>query len=130
MGGGRQVLKSNATATEFDPIDSWSCYSKDGRDLLSDWAHEKSSRQLYHAIVQNNEQLRSLDLNKVEYLLGIFANSHIKMDWERETGPKGQPSLDEMTVAAIKVLQKSLNGYVLVVISKNHTTHKKTYGIQ
>lgn len=115
MGGGRQMLKSNATGTEFDPLDTWSGQRKDGRDLIEAWRKDKLSRKVAFDIVQNNEQLSRVDARNVEYLLGIFANGHISMDWNREKSAKGQPSLEEMTVAALKILQKSKHGYVLVV---------------
>lgn len=115
MGGGRQGMKSNVSATEFDPIDEWACRSNDGRDLLTAWAEDKMARKVSHQVVQNNEELSKIDYEKVEFVLGIFANGHIKMDWEREKGPLGQPSLENMTLAAIKILSKSPNGFVLVV---------------
>ncbi|CAK9801399.1 Alkaline phosphatase, tissue-nonspecific isozyme [Anthophora plagiata] len=115
MGGGRQMMKSNATGTQFDPIDTWAGQRKDGRDLIEEWRKDKVSRKLSSDIVQNNEELLRVDAKKVDYLLGIFANGHINMDWNRERGPKGQPSLEEMTVSALKILQKSKRGYLLVV---------------
>ncbi|XP_014603331.1 PREDICTED: alkaline phosphatase [Polistes canadensis] len=115
MGGGRQTLRSNVKSGKYDPIDTWACYSTDGRDLIRDWAKDKQERKIAFKVVENNEQLSMVDTEKVEYLFGIFANGHIKMDWEREKGPEGQPSLEEMTVTALKVLNKSKNGYVLVV---------------
>lgn len=115
MGGGRQTLKSNVSASEFDPIDSWACYRQDGRDLIAEWIRDKSSRDLAYSVVQNNEELSRLDIDNVDYLLGIFANGHIEMDWKRERGPKGQPSLEEMTVTALRILQKSKQGYFLMV---------------
>lgn len=115
MGGGRQMLKSNVSASEFDPIDSWACYRQDGRDLIAEWIRDKSSRDLAYSVVQNNEELSRLDTDNVDYLLGIFANGHIEMDWKRERGPKGQPSLEEMTVTALRILQKSKQGYFLMV---------------
>lgn len=115
MGGGRQVLKSNVSASEFDPIDTWACYRQDGRDLIADWTRDKFNKNLAYSVVKNNEELSRLDVNNVNYLLGIFANGHLEMDWKRERGPKGQPSLEEMTVAALQILQKSKQGYFLMV---------------
>ncbi|XP_033336693.2 alkaline phosphatase [Megalopta genalis] len=115
MGGGRQVLKTNATGTEFDPIDTWAGSRQDGRDLIEEWRKEKTARNVPFAVVQNNEELFKLNTDKVDYVLGIFANGHISMDWKREKGPKGQPSLEEMTVAALKILRRSKKGYLLVV---------------
>ncbi|XP_076763625.1 alkaline phosphatase, tissue-nonspecific isozyme [Xylocopa sonorina] len=115
MGGGRQMMKSNATATEFDPIDTWAGHREDGRDLIEQWRQDKRSRKLSFDVVQNNEQLSKVDVDKTDFLLGIFANGHISMDWNREKGPKGQPSLEEMTVTALRILQKCKNGFLLVV---------------
>jgi len=115
MGGGRQVMKSNVSAGEFDPIDTWACYRRDGRDLIDDWIKDKSRRNLAYSVIQNNEELSRVDTNSVDYLLGIFANGHIATDWKRERGPKGQPSLEEMTVTALRILQRSARGYFLMV---------------
>nr|CAI5860844.1 unnamed protein product [Callosobruchus analis] len=46
MGGGRQCLQSDVEGSPADPIDTWSCYSKDGRDLIRDWTAEKSRRKV------------------------------------------------------------------------------------
>ncbi|KAL6259881.1 hypothetical protein P5V15_009791 [Pogonomyrmex californicus] len=115
MGGGRQVMKSNVSASEFDPIDNWACYRQDGRDLINDWTKDKAKRKLAYKVVQNNEELSKVDVKNVDYLLGIFANGHLEMDWKRQRGPKGQPSLEEMTVTALRILQKSKQGYFLMV---------------
>ncbi|XP_014295150.1 alkaline phosphatase [Microplitis demolitor] len=115
MGGGRQMLKSNVTGTKIDPIDTWACYSSDGRNLIEDWAGDKALKKARHQIVQNNKQLRAVDPDDVDFLMGIFANGHLNMDWERVDGPEGQPSLEEMTTMAIKVLRKAPKGFLLVV---------------
>jgi len=115
MGGGRQTMKSNVSASEFDPLDMWACYRQDGRDLIEDWTKDKSKRKLAYSVVQNNEELSRVDVDNVDYLLGVFANSHIEMDWKRKRGPRGQPSLEEMTVTALRILQKSKEGYLLMV---------------
>lgn len=114
------MLKSNATGTEFDPIDEWAGQRWDGRDLIEEWKRDKKSRKLSFDVVRNNEELSRVNVDKIDYLLGIFANGHIGMDWNREKGPKGQPSLEEMTVKALKMLQKSKNGYLLVVFSPRY----------
>ncbi|XP_057320789.1 alkaline phosphatase-like [Microplitis mediator] len=115
MGGGRQMLKSNVTGTKIDPIDTWACYSSDGRNLIEDWARDKALKNARHQVVQNNKQLRAVDPDDVDFLMGIFANGYLNMDWERVDGPEGQPSLEEMTTMAIKVLRKAPKGFLLVV---------------
>lgn len=70
MGGGRQCLLSNVTATDTDPIDSWACYSTDGRDLIADWRQDKTISNLKHAVVQNNKELNDLVADNVDYVMG------------------------------------------------------------
>lgn len=70
MGGGRQCLVSNVSDTQADPVDTWSCYSTDGRDLIHDWRIDKQQRHLRHAVVQNNDDLNNLNANNVDYVLG------------------------------------------------------------
>nr|CAH7720610.1 unnamed protein product [Callosobruchus chinensis] len=114
MGGGRQCLQSDVEGSPADPIDTWSCYSKDGRDLIGDWIDDKSRRNVSFQVLQNNEELQKTN-SDADYTLGIFANGHLKMDFERDRGPKGMPSLLNMTETAIKILKKRSNGYVLMV---------------
>ncbi|CAG9832093.1 unnamed protein product [Diabrotica balteata] len=114
MGGGRQCLQSSVPDSPADPVDTWSCYSKDGRDLIADWEKDKEKNGYTYQVVNNNEELQNLDLAK-EFTLGVFANGHLKYDYERDRGPKGMPSLTNMTEKAIQLLQKNKKGYVLMV---------------
>ncbi|KAF5290837.1 hypothetical protein FQA39_LY14599 [Lamprigera yunnana] len=114
MGGGRQCFISNVSGTKDDPIDTWACYSKDGRNLIETWKKDKVDKKVLHAVVTNNGELNDLDLN-TEYVLGIFANGHLKMNHARSVGPEGMPSLTNMTQKALAVLQKNKNGFLLIV---------------
>ncbi|KAF5295155.1 hypothetical protein FQR65_LT10543 [Abscondita terminalis] len=114
MGGGRQCLVSNVTGTFDDPIDTWSCFSKDGRNLIDDWKKMKMASGVSHSVVTNNRDLNSLNLN-TEYVLGIFANGHLKMNHKRNPNPEGMPSLTDMTEKAIRLLQGNKNGFILMV---------------
>ncbi|KAK4874693.1 hypothetical protein RN001_014053 [Aquatica leii] len=114
MGGGRQCLVSDVTGTSDDPIDTWSCFSRDGRNLIEDWKISKSKSGVSHAVVANNNDLNTLKLN-TEYVLGIFANGHLKMNHERNPAPHGMPSLTNMTEKAILLLQNNRNGFFLMV---------------
>ncbi|KAF9823389.1 hypothetical protein SFRURICE_006602 [Spodoptera frugiperda] len=121
MGGGRQQLVSNATGTDEDPISTspWTCYRQDGRNLIEQYKTDKETRGLKHSVVMNNQELRELNVNETDYLLGIFSNEHLSYEHERNKGPEGMPSLAEMVRAAIKVLQKNENGYFLMVEGGN-----------
>jgi alkaline phosphatase len=113
MGGGRQCLVSGVQGAVNDPVDDSSCRSMDGRNLIADWQADKTRRRLNHALVNRTEDLESLD--GVDYLLGIFSNGHIPYDDRRDKTPLGQPSLAEMTEAALQVLMRDDRGFVLVV---------------
>lgn len=115
MGGGRQCLQTNITNSDADPIDTWSCRRKDNRDLIRVWLDDKKKRNLSHKLVENTGNLRATDTTDADYVLGIFANGHLKMEWNRDKSSVGMPSLLDMTTTAIKILQKNPNGFVLVV---------------
>lgn len=72
MGGGRQQLVSNATGTDEDPISTspWTCYRQDGRNLIEQYKTDKETRGLKHSVVMNNQELRELNVNETDYLLG------------------------------------------------------------
>ncbi|XP_004928146.3 alkaline phosphatase [Bombyx mori] len=119
LGGGRQVLVSNSTGTKEDPLDTWSCIRKDGKDLIKEYQKDKHDRGLRYSYVSNNKQLKGFDVDQTDYLLGIFANGHLKYEHERNKGPEGMPSISDMVEAAIKVLRKNKNGYFLMVEGGN-----------
>lgn len=118
MGGGRQVLQSNVSGSEADPIDTWACYSQDGRDLIADWVEEKIARNVSYALVGNSGELENLNL-RADFVLGVFANGHLKMEHERDRGAEGMPSLSNMTAQALQVLRRNEKGFVLVVSCHN-----------
>ncbi|XP_030385710.1 alkaline phosphatase [Scaptodrosophila lebanonensis] len=115
MGGGRQMLVSNVTDTPEDPLDTWAGHATDGRNLIKDWQNQKSGDGARHAIIQNNGELRNLNAQDVDYVLGIFANGHLKYDHERNLSDTGMPSLSNMTLKALEVLGNSDKGFLLVV---------------
>ncbi|XP_030745209.1 alkaline phosphatase-like isoform X2 [Sitophilus oryzae] len=119
MGGGRQCLVSNVQNSSADPIDTWACISTEvGRDLISDWKTDKEVRRATYQLLENNQDLENMN-ESAEFTLGIFANGHLKLEHERDKGPEGMPSLSMMTEAAIKLLKKNGNGYVLMVEGGN-----------
>ncbi|CAG2063650.1 unnamed protein product, partial [Timema podura] len=104
MGGGRQSLNTNLTLGPEDPLDTWSCRREDGLQLTRTWQEDKAERGARYALLNNTGDLTRLDASNVDYVLGIFANGHLKYDFERDRSPEGMPSLSQMTSVAIKVL--------------------------
>lgn len=73
MGGGRQCLVSNVTGTDADPIDTWSCRRKDGRNLIEDWAGLRQERLESYSVVSNSGELAAVDPQD-QFVMG-------KIDW-------------------------------------------------
>lgn len=83
----------------------------DGRNLIEHWVHSKKNKNATY--VTDKSGLDDLDIPDTDYLLGLFAPSHMEYNVDRD--PEKQPSLAEMTEKAIKMLQKEKNGYFLFV---------------
>jgi alkaline phosphatase len=113
FGGGRQCLVSNVTGTTSDPIDTWACYRSDGRNLINLWETQKASENARFKVVSNRKELQKLDTKSLDYVLGVFNNGFMKYEYERDG--KVDPSLADMTIAAIDILDKGENGFLLVV---------------
>lgn len=65
-------MKSNITATEEDPRDTWACSRDDGKDLVQQWEQHKRELGATYAQLTNTQDLDSLDTHNVDYILGIF----------------------------------------------------------
>ena len=70
MGGGRQSLLSNVSSTPDDPISSWACSRSDGRNLIQEYKKDKEDRKLRYSVVSNNRELKEVDVDNTDYLLG------------------------------------------------------------
>ncbi|KAI5750422.1 hypothetical protein M8J76_015492 [Diaphorina citri] len=115
MGGGRQCMITNSSFSPRDPEDEWSCKRRDGKDLVQEWALDKTRRGYSYKYVTHTEELDMLNVDKTDFLLGIFANGHTKMEHDRDKSPTGTPSLEQMTSTALQMLMKSKAGFLLVV---------------
>lgn len=49
---------------------------------------------------------------------GLFESSHMQYEYQRDTGPNGEPSLAEMTQKAIEILGRNDKGFFLLVEGK------------
>lgn len=79
----------------------------DGKDLVTQL---KANGYTYTA---NATEFRAVNAANTNKLLGLFTNSH--MAWELDRNPALEPSLSEMTSTAIDVLAKSNKGFYLMV---------------
>ena len=107
LGGGRGEF---TTVEQRDPeYDDKVGQRLDGRDLVGEWqrVHPRG------AYVWNREQLQAA--KDAPALLGLFEHDHMQYEHDRNKGPQGEPSLSELTLAAIHALSRDPDGYVLMV---------------
>lgn len=107
LGGGR---------SKFLPVDVTDEDGKrgerlDGLNLIDEWRIEKES--VGGVYVHDKNGLKNCNFNKTNYLLGLFGSDHL--DYHLEADHDKQPTLAEMTEAAVKVLSKNPNGFFLFV---------------
>nr|XP_022916369.1 alkaline phosphatase-like [Onthophagus taurus] len=107
MGGGRrEMIPEDSIDEEFT-----NGTRKDGKNLINQWITDKSNENAKY--VWNRTSLLQLE-ESPDYLLGLFEGSHCKYHLDAD---EEDPSLSEMTEAAIKVLSKKRNqqGFFLFV---------------
>ncbi len=113
LGGGRMMFM---TAEQSDPEEAFrKGLRRDGRDLIKAWqARYPSGRYVW-----NSAQFNALDLRSSGqapgHLLGLFEADHMEFEADRARDTAGEPSLAEMTRAAISALQANPNGFFMMV---------------
>jgi len=80
-----------------------------GNDLLSKWKEDGGG------YIETTGELQDLDYKSKDKVLGLFSDSHMDYEVDRDTTRGGQPSLAEMTFGAIKKLQEEKKGFLLMV---------------
>lgn len=83
----------------------------DGRNLMAEWRKAQPKT----AFVSTGTELAALDLDKTGKLVGLFNGDHLSYEYDRVADKEDEPSLAEMTRAAINVLKRGDKGFVLVV---------------
>ncbi len=118
FGGGREYFM---TVEQRDPEEDDKVGSRlDGRNLVGEW----QAKHPNGAYVWNREQLTAArDKSPV---LGLFEYDHLHFDYDRKDDP-GEPSLAELTKAAIERVKASPNGYFLM-IEGGRIDHANHYG--
>lgn len=83
----------------------------DGRNLIEEWT-AKSER---HEFIFDQAGFDAIDFASDKKVLGLFEPSHMQYELDRADDKAGEPSLAEMTRAAITHLSQNDDGYVLMV---------------
>lgn len=107
MGGGR---KNFMPVSQRDPeYDDKVGERLDGRDLVAEWKQRHPGGEY----VWNKAQFDAAPADKP--LLALFEPGHMQYEHDRPRDGAGEPSLAEMTRAAIARLSRDADGYVLLV---------------
>jgi alkaline phosphatase len=112
LGGGRREFYNS---TELD-VENSRGYRGDGRNLVEEWkeVHAEMGKAEY---IWNRQQLKDLDIENTDYVLGLFEADHMRYAVDvRNLGLEAQePTLKDLTETAIKMMQKHENGYLLFI---------------
>ncbi|XP_049875870.1 membrane-bound alkaline phosphatase-like [Pectinophora gossypiella] len=110
LGGGRREFLPNTTLDE----DGTPGRRSDGRDLIAEWRTAQAARGRRAQYVSDLAQLRAAAdaAAPPDALLGLFAASHLP--YHLQAAP-GDPSLADLTEAAIRVLARNPRGFFLFV---------------
>ncbi|XP_046445686.1 alkaline phosphatase-like [Daphnia pulex] len=106
LGGGRTYLTPTTTT---DPETQEAGRRRDGKNLIDQWVTDHPTGKY----VTTRDELVNVDVAGTDFLLGLFSPSH--MEYFLESSAANNPTLEQMTRAAIQMLQKDANGYVLLV---------------
>ncbi|RAI03968.1 alkaline phosphatase [Acuticoccus sediminis] len=103
LGGGRRYFVPEGTETD----EGGKGRRKDGRNLVTE-AKDAGAQYAW-----NTETFKGLNLDGTTPILGLFEDSH--MAYEADRAPEEEPSLEDMTRAAIEYLANNDNGYYLEI---------------
>ncbi|CAK1587351.1 unnamed protein product [Parnassius mnemosyne] len=109
LGGGRREFLPDTVIDEEGTPGRRS----DGKNLIEQWQVDKISRNVSYQYVWNRDQLMSAVESQPDYLLGLFEGSH--MQYHMQANKTTEPSLAELTEAAIKALSRNEKGFFLFV---------------
>ena len=109
---------------------TFDCERLDGRNLVDTFLRKNRTVPGFEnkkgKMVKTRDELLRLDPLDTDYVLGLFSDGHMQYEDVRQD-KQTQPSLPEMTKAAINILKKNKeNGFFLMVEQSNidHAHHK------
>ena len=109
LGGGRSHFLPTDISDPEEPTRGGK--RTDGRNLVREWQAKSDT----HGYVWNAEQFAGTDFSSGARILGLFEQSHMQYEVDRPADIAKEPSVAEMTEAAINRLSLDEDGYVLMV---------------
>ncbi|MCO7223926.1 alkaline phosphatase [Pleionea sp. CnH1-48] len=114
MGGGRRhFLPKDVSFNSSDAVSSVEGDRTDGRDLTAEW----KAKYPAGTYVYDQAGFNTIDTETTNNLFGLFNESHMQYEADRQNDVAGEPSLTEMTEKAIQVLDNNDKGFFLTVES-------------
>jgi len=114
LGGGRRhFLPKDESFNSPDAGSAVEGDRTDSRDLTSEW-QERYADGVY---VYDQAGFDSLDTASTNKLFGLFNESHMQYEADRDNDIAGEPSIEQMTETALNILKKNNKGFFLMVES-------------
>lgn len=114
MGGGRRhFLPKDQAFNSGDQTSAVEGDRTDGRDLTAEWQQRFPAGEY----VIDQAGFDAIEADRTDKLLGLFNESHMRYENDRENDILGEPSLSEMTGKAIDILDNNRKGFFLTVES-------------
>lgn len=109
LGGGRQMfMRADQADPEYPEVQG---LREDGRDLIAEW----QARHPDGAYAWDQASFEAIDFDSVDKVFGLFQPGHMQYEHDRPQDAAGEPSLAQMTAAAIRRLQRGPKGFLLIV---------------
>ena len=109
LGGGRRNFLPAGTI-DFEYDDKFGS-REDGRNLVEEWVSQAGDKGVF---VFDAAGFNEIDFSKDHRILGLFEPSHMQYELDR-VDAENEPSIADMTAAAIKRLSQHEDGYVLMI---------------
>ncbi|WP_159821883.1 alkaline phosphatase [Colwellia sp. 20A7] len=114
MGGGRRhFLPKDASFNSIDAVSAIEGDRTDGRDLTAEWR----SHYTNGAYIVDQASFDAINPDTTTRVFGLFNESHMQYEADRNNDIAGEPSLSEMTAKAIGILDNNKEGFFLTVES-------------
>ncbi|GEA60788.1 alkaline phosphatase [Vibrio comitans] len=96
---------------------------REDEDLTALWLENNPTGQF----IENKNELAGIDFTKTDSLLGLFSGDYHAFDLHREEDTE-EPSLSDMTEAALKVLQKNTEEGFFLMVEGGRIDHGHHFG--
>jgi alkaline phosphatase len=113
LGGGEQYFRPDGptTAALWPQLKGPAITRSDSRDLTEEWL----ARRPGSVFVRTCSEIENLDTATTSHLLGLFDFKHLRFEADRENALPCQPSLTQMMLTALEILERNPLGYFLMV---------------